>query len=224
MNALRPLACLGALCCALTPAARAASGGIDSFSASATQVHAGGTVDFSVAFSLGTTSWSGGGSNPVEPAPVEGYQEWNVNWYSWEYETLRSVWLQAGSKGFSASPTLSAGESYAGNWSFSVTFATPGTYSFDLTGGWQSDIRSGYSNESASRSCYLIDPNAGSNLACDAWSWSYSDGKDNYSSDGSFSGHSISIEVLAPTVPEPSTWLLMLAGAGGLLARARRRA
>ncbi|HRI17299.1 MAG TPA: hypothetical protein PL196_02140, partial [Burkholderiaceae bacterium] len=98
MPSTRPLWCLALLGCSLAPAAGAASGGIDSFWASATQVQVGGTVDFSVSISLGTTAWTYGGSNPNEPPPVEGYQEWNVNWYAWEFETLRNVWLQAGSE------------------------------------------------------------------------------------------------------------------------------
>ena len=205
---------------AFLPSAQAASGGIDSFWSSATKVKVGDTVDFSVALSLGTTSWAGGGSNPIEPAPQEGYQEWNVNWYSWEYETLTNVWLQAGGESFSDFPSLAAGESYGNTWSFSVTFTQAGTFNFDLSGGWQSEVQSGYSNESASRNCYYFDPDAGGNLYCDSWYWQYSDADDRYTAEGSLSGGAINIEVTA--VPEPATWALMLAGAGLLASRARR--
>ncbi len=206
---------------AFTPLTQAASGGIDSFWSSASRVKVGDTVDFSVAFSLGTTSWAGGGSNPTEPLPQEGYQEWNVNWYSWEYETLTNVGLQAGGQTFSDFPSLAAGDSYANTWSFSVKFTEVGSFNFDLSGGWQSAVRSGYSNESASRNCYYNDPDVGGALSCDSWSWQYSDADDNYTSDGSLSGGSIRIDVLA--VPEPGTWALMLAGAGLLALRTRRR-
>ena len=219
---IRTLSVLTALL-AFAPMTQAASGGIDSFWSSASKVRVGDSVDFSVALSLGTTYWQGGGSNPVEPAPQEGYQEWNVNWYSWEYETLTNVSLQAGGESFSDFPSLAAGESYANTWSFSVTFTQAGTFNFDLSGGWQSSVRSGYSNESATRNCYYADPDTGGALSCDSWSWQYSDADDSYTNDGSFSGRSISIEVVAAAVPEPGTWALMLAGAGLLAARTRRR-
>jgi hypothetical protein len=136
MPQFRRLACLVASTCALAwPTAQAASGGIDYFWSSATQVQVGDTVDFSVAVSLFPTYYADGGSSWPEPAPQEGYQEWNVNWYAWEFETLRSVWLQAGSEGFYDSPSLAPGESYGTTWSFAVTFDAPGTYGFDLSGG-----------------------------------------------------------------------------------------
>lgn len=223
MPSTRPLLCLALVGCALTPAARAANGGIDSFWASATQVQVGDTVDFSVALSLTTSGYSYGGSNPYEPPPAEGYQEWNVNWYYWEYETLNSVWLQAGSAGFYEAPGVGAGGSYGTTWTFSVTFDTPGTYSFDAYGGWQSDIQSGFSSESATRNCYYVDPDNPGDLWCDSWYWQYSDYTDWYSTDGSLWGGSISIEVLTPVVPEPATWASMLAGVALLGAGARRR-
>lgn len=208
--------------CALAmPGARAASGGIDSFWASSTQVQVGDTVDFSVSVSLATTGWAYGGSNPTEPPPQEGYQEWSVNWYYWEYETLRDVWLQVGANGFADSPAIGPGSNYANTWSFAVTFDTPGTYSFDVSGGWRSDIESGYSNEGATRSCYYTDPDNPGDLWCDSWTWQYSDGYDWYSTEGSLRGGSISIEVLAAAVPEPSRAALMFAGAA-LLALRRR--
>lgn len=223
MNDLRNCVCVLGMACSFAPVAQAASGGVDSFAASATKVTLGDTVDFSVAFSLTTTSWANGGSNPIEPPPQEGYQEWNVNWYSWEYETLRAVWLQTGPASFADYPVLGAGDSYASAWTFSVTFNETGTFNFDLSGGWQSDVHYGYSNESASRNCYYVDPEAGGDLYCDSWNWQYSDADDWYSTEGSLSASTLNIEVVAAAVPEPGTLALMLAGAGLLVARTRRR-
>ena len=214
------LAAAGAL---TLPGAHAASGGVDGFWASATQVQVGDTVDFSASVSLVTTGWSYGGSNPTEPPPQEGWQEWNVNWYAWEFETLRDVWLQAGAYGFADSPSIGPSSFYGTTWSFSATFDTPGSYTFDLYGGWRSDIESGYSNESATRSCYYVDPDNPGDLWCDSWYWQYSDASDWYSTEGSLWGGSITIEVLAPAVPEPASAALLLAG-GALLALRRRRA
>lgn len=136
---------------------------------------------------------------------------------------MTNVSLQAGGESFSDYPSLAAGESYANTWSFSVTFTEAGTFNYDLSGGWQADVRSGYSNESASRNCYYVDPDVGGDLYCDSWYWQYSDADDWYTTDGSLSGGSISIEVVAAAVPEPATWALMLAGAGLLASRARCR-
>lgn len=208
-----------AAACAIAPAAHAASGGIDSFWASATQVKVGDTVDFEATLSLATTSSAYGGSDPNEPPPVEGYQEWNVNWYFWEHESLQNVWLQAGSEGFLDSPSMGPGESYGRTWSFSVKFDQPGSFDFTLAGGWQSRIDTGYSSESASRNCYHVDPDSGGELFCDSWSWNYSDYSDWYTTDGSLSGPTIHVDVLA--VPEPGTWALALAGVGLLAARTR---
>lgn len=215
----RTLSLLTALL-AFAPVTQAASGGIDSFWSSATKVKVGDTVDFSVSLSLGTTSYQNGGSSP-EPEPQEGYQEWYANYYSYEFETLTNVSLQAGGESFSDYPALGPGNSYATTWSFSVTFTEAGTFNYDLSGGWQADVNSGYSNESAYRNCYYNDPDFGGELSCDSWSFYYSDDNSYYTTDGSLSGGSLSIEVTS--VPEPATWALMLAGAGLLAARARRR-
>ena len=222
MRPLFRIATLLTTALAVAPPLQAASASIDGFSASATTVQLGGTVDFWVSFSVGTTSWSGGGSNPEEPAPSEGYQDWNVNWYSWEHETLRSVWLQAGRQSFSDYPALPAGGGYGNSWSFSVTFTQAGSYDIDLLGGWEADLNTGYSNESASRNCYYTDPGYSTGLFCDTWQWRYSDAADSYSTGGSLSAGPLRVEVTA--VPEPGTWALCLAGVGLLGWRARRRA
>lgn len=207
---------------AIAPSLQAASANIDSFSASATTVPVGSTVDFWVQFSVATNASSGGGSNPFEPAPSEGYQEWNANWYSWQQETLHSVWLQAGGQGFNDYPALPAGGGYGNSWAFSLTFTQAGLHSIDVSGGWEVEVNSGFSNESASRNCYYTDPDDRTDLSCDGWSWHYSDADDRYTLGGSWSAGPLLIEVTA--VPEPSRWALWLAGAGLLGWRARRRA
>ena len=225
MNPLRRLGWL--LFLPLVPAlpAQAASGSIDSFGASATRVQVGGTVDFTVQYSILTSSTRFGGSDPIEPAPQEGYQEWFANWSTYELETLRSVWLQGGGQGFNDLPSVGPGSSHSGSWSFSVTFAQAGTFDIGVAGGWQVEVESGFSNETASRNCYVPDPLAPGDLFCDSWDWRYADADDRYTSDGSFGASGLQIEVFEATtaVPEPGTGLLWLGGAGWLAWRARRR-
>ena len=206
------------------PAAHAVNGSLG-FTASSTQVNVGDTVQFTVAVSVEARSNSSGGSNPFEPVPQEGYQEWFANFYSWERETLRSVSVQAGGQGFSELLNSSAGVGYSNSFSFSNTFTQPGSYSFVASGGWQAALESGFSNEFASRSCYSVDPGVSLELYCDSWSWQYQDANDVSSADGTFGEVSINIEVLAPTVavPEPATTALWLAGLGLVAWRARRR-
>lgn len=218
----RAAALLAAACCAAAPAgALAASGSLSGFGASATTVKVGDTVDFWVSYEVLTTAWSYGGSNPFEPDPIDGWQEWYVNWYNWEFETARSVWLQAGGQGFNEYLSLSPGATASGTWSFSVTFDRVGTHSIDVSGGWEADIDSGSSNETAERYCYMADPDYSTQLTCDWWTWRYDDWSDQYSTGDSWAAGPISIEVTA--VPEPATWALGLAGAALLGWRLRRR-
>lgn len=216
-----PLLCLAL---AVPLPAAAAWGQIDSFGASATSVSAGTLVDFTVSFSVLTSASSYGGSNPFEPAPQEGYQNWDINWYGYENETLNQVWLEAAGSSFSDFPSLSPGSSHAGSWSFSVLFPTAGSFELTLAGGWASQVEVYSSSESASRDCWNIDPEGSNELACSSWSYHYADYSDTYSSSGAFAGHSLVIEVLAAPVPEPHTLALWLAGLGGLGAAIRRRA
>ncbi len=97
-----------------------ASGRIDSFSASAQAVSAGTTVDFVATYSISTDQWITGGSNSVEPAPEEGYQEWIQNWYDQHSETLRSVSLRAGDQSFTEFPSVPTGAGHTGSWAFSL--------------------------------------------------------------------------------------------------------
>lgn len=211
------------LCAALAFAlpCHAASGSLDSFSASATEVVAGSWVDFSVSWSVFTSASSYGGSNTVEPEPQEGYQEWSVNWYNTESETATSVSLQIGGESTTEYLSAPAGSSSYGGWTVSIFFPTAGQYTVAAGGSWAGEIETYYSYESAYRNCHAVDPDYGGALQCDGWTWTHSDGGDRYSIGDSFAPQSLTINVTA--VPEPATWLLWLAGAALLLAQARRR-
>jgi hypothetical protein len=215
-----PVAALTAAVATALPAG-ATSGQLDSFSASATSIRAGETVDFSAAFSISTSTWSGGGSNPVEPEPIEGYQTWEVNWYNSMSETVASVQLEAAGMTFNDFPSAGPGGSYANSWSFSVLFADAGTHSITLTGSWSTLTESYISTESASRDCYNNDPGGSDQLTCSGWTWSYYDYTDSSTFDSGFIAQTLTIQVNA--VPEPQTLALWLAGIGVLAAVHRRR-
>lgn len=199
----------------------AAGGLIDHFGASASTVTVGTVVDFSVGYSVSTTAWQNGGSNPMEPAPQEGYQTWDLNWYITESETLSSVWLSAGGYTFSDYPNPGPGGGHSGSWTFSIQFDTPGVYQVSASGGWEHWVEFYTSNESAWRECWNNDPGGTDELACTWWTYEYSGWGDYYSSGGSFADQMLTIEVIA--VPEPHAGLLGLAGLGGLLAWRRRQ-
>jgi MYXO-CTERM domain-containing protein len=201
--------------------AAAAGGQIDYFGASASTVTVGSVVDFSVGYSVSTNAWQNGGSNPVEPAPQEGYQTWDINWYSTESETLSAVWLNAGGNYFSEYPSPGPGGGHSGSWTFSMQFDTPGVYQVSASGGWDHWVEFYTSNESAWRDCWNNDPGGTDELVCSWWTYEYNDWGDYYSSGGSFADQMLTIEVLA--VPEPHAGLLGLAGLGGLLAWRRRQ-
>jgi len=195
---------------------------IDSFSASTASAYVGDTVQFHVWFSASTTSQASGGSNLNEPEPVEGFQPWNVNWYSWEHESLNSVWLQAAGQSFYDTPGLFPGSGYSSSWSFSITFQQPGQYDIDLSGGWTADINTGYSNENASRNCYYSDPDYHAGLACDAWLWQYGDYSDQYTTSGTLGAGPLRIDVAAVTTPAPAGWALWLPAIGLLATKGGR--
>lgn len=203
----------------------AAYGQIDTFGASATTVTAGATVDFSVTFTvIADPPYQNGGSNPVEPAPIEGQQWWDINWYSTQGETVTAVWLDAGGQNFSDFPSVGSGGSYSSGYAFSTPFITPGIYQVTANGGWEANVESYTSNESAWRDCVNLDPGGTDELQCTGWTYDYYDYSDFYSSGGSFSGQAITIEVLA--VPEPSTtamWVAGLLAAATARRRGRRR-
>jgi hypothetical protein len=191
----------------------AGSGDIAGFVASATTVRQGDTVDFFATFSVATSGWSYGGSDPVEPAPDDGFQTWHINWYAYENETLSGVWLDAAGQTFADSPVTAPGGVHNGGWSFSVLFPSAGTFDIVLHGGWTALTESYSSNESASRDCTRDD---GGELYCSGWTYDYADFSDNYVSDGTFTDRTLTITVLA--VPEPLTLSLWLAGIGVLAA------
>lgn len=204
--------------------AYAAWGQFDSFAAGATRVTAGSSVDFYASYSITTDAWQYGGSDPIEPTPAEGYQEWMVNWYHTYSETLESVWMEAGGQTFSETPTASPGSSHSGSWNFALTFDNPGIYTITLSGQWGSRSDEYYSSESASRTCWYDDPDQQTGLNCDGWNWQYQDYDNWWTDSGNLDGRTLTIEVLP--VPEPQAVALMLAGLAGLgwhLRRKRRR-
>lgn len=208
------------LCLSLiaSPCAWSASGQIDSFGASQTTVQAGSTVDFFVSFSVNTSSRNDGGNDPVEPPPVEGYQEWMMNWYWYEAETVTAVYLQAAGQNFNDYPSAAPGSGYSNGWTFSLLFPTAGTFEIAVGGGWSATNSTSSGSEIASRTCMSDE---GGGLSCSSWQYSYPQHEDFSSTDGSFDGKSITINVTA--VPEPMTAALWLAGLGCLLTASRRR-
>lgn len=211
MRTLTPaLLCLGF---ALSPCAWSASGQIDSFGASQTTVQAGSTVDFFVSFSVNTSSRIDGGNDAVEPAPVEGDQQWVMNWYWNEAESVSAVFLQAGGQNFADYPSSAPGSGYANGWSFSLLFPTEGSFDIVVGGGWSAVNAVSYGSEIASRTC--TGDGAGG-LSCSSWVYSYPQYDSTGSADGSFEGRSITINVTA--VPEPMAAALWLAGLGCLVA------
>lgn len=221
LKTLLPATMLGTLLATAPSVSHAAFGQINSFGASATSITAGTVVDFSVDFGVSTNAITNGGSNP-EPEPAEGYQTWQANWYNYEHETLTSVWLEAGGQTYNAYPSVPAGGSYSGTWTFSILFPTEGTFNIAINGGWNHSIETYHSNESAYRDCVNNDPGGTNELSCSSWTFFYDDGGDTYSGDGSFGSQNIAIQVTA--VPEPESWALLVAGALVVGAARRRRA
>ena len=206
---------LGALALTATPA-KASNGYINSFSASATSVVEGTLVDFTVDFGVSTDGYTSGGSDPYEPAPIDGYQIWNINWYSFQSELVNAIWLSAGGdNSYADYPYVPSNSSYNGNWSFSVLFPTQGTFDITLSGGFTTYSEYYYSNESASRTCYNEDPGGTETLSCTWWEYFYEDGSEPLESfDTSFNSPTITIQVTA--VPEAQSLVMALAGVGVL--------
>ena len=212
---------LGVMALLAAASVQAGNGQITSFGASSMSVTAGTLVDFYVGFGIDTISSSDGGSNPIEPEPVEGYQFWNVNWYSTVSETVSSVYLEAAGNSFFDSPSAPPGSGYGGGWMFSVLFPTEGSFDITVTGGWQTTVETYRSNENASRDCFNNDPGGTNEQICSSWQYQYDDGSDSYSAGGSFASQTLTIQVAA--VPEPESLAMLLAGAGVLLGARRFR-
>jgi MYXO-CTERM domain-containing protein len=115
------------------------------------------------------------------------------------------------------------GGGHSGAWSIPMQFDTPGLYQISASGGWGHMVDFYTSNESAWRECWNYDPGGSDELACSWWTYEYNDWSDHYSSGGSFSGQTLTIEVLAAAVPEPHAGLLGLAGLAGLLVWRRQQ-
>jgi hypothetical protein len=218
------LATIGLAGVTAAPLAGAVEASIDSFVASSTRVAVGTTVDFTVLYSARTQSWRSGGSNPHEPAPVDGYQDWFVNWYDYYDETLKDVSLSALDQSFVDYPAAAPGASHTGSWSFSAAFQTRGVFEVSVAGSWSADISISQGSEEAYRNCWYDDWDNPVQLRCDAWTWSYPQYDDGYTESGALGPRSLTIVVTA--VPEPASAALWLAGLGllGAAVRAARRA
>lgn len=203
------------------PMAHAADGALHSFTASATKVKVGSKVDFQADFGMTTDAWRSGGSNPTEPEPVDGWQEWYVNWYSVYEETLLEVQLQAADQWFSSTPNAAPGASHADSWSFAVTFDDVGLHEVTLSGSWSYSVVISEGSEVADRYCSYDDYDNPVSLSCSWWNWSYPQYDDSYTDTFALGPRSITIEVVA--VPEPATLALWAAGLGLLGGLARRQ-
>ena len=76
-------------------------GQIDGIQLSATRVLVGESVSVGVSWSIAGSFQNGGGSDLVEPAPVEGWQQWMMNWYWTETTTAVGIDLQLAGQSYS---------------------------------------------------------------------------------------------------------------------------
>jgi hypothetical protein len=202
------------------PAAQAAGGQLDSFSASALQVRVGETVQFTVAYSGSGSIDQNGGSDLNEPLPVEGWQPWVLNWYDFHYQTVLSVDLRAGGQSFVDAPSLRAGDGHSGSWMFSMQFDQAGSFEVSVQGELTMLHEISQGAELAARSCWNNDVDGGLDLQCDAWVYEYPQYDDWYTEGLQLGPLSLKVQVQA--VPEPQAWALWLLGAGLLGARLRQ--
>ncbi len=206
------------------PRAQAAEAQITSFSASALQIEVGGTVDFELSYGLLTSAVRDGGNEPNEPAPMEGYQEWFRNWYTFDLETPVSVTVHADGQGFTdLAMSPAEGGSLTGTWRFSKLFPQVGQFDMTAGGDWSVQRVTGYSHEISSRYCQTSgDLDYVTTINCDSWSSVYPH-EENFSSyGGQLNTITLKIDVL-PAVPEPGALALTLTGAGVMAWRLRRR-
>ena len=204
----------------------AASGRMDSFSASALTVVEGEKVHFTALYSVSTPDILDGGGSPNEPAPIEGSQLWLIDWYYWQKETLGEIELVAtGGQKFTDRPAVSDADNYNGAWNFSILYPTKGSYIMAVTGAWVANVEIAAKTEYATRECVNADNGGDFELQCSSWEYWLSEYEDTYKESSYFAGL-VTIEVIAAPVPEVSTAALWLAGlipALGLSKVARRR-
>ncbi|MDT7833593.1 PEP-CTERM sorting domain-containing protein [Aquabacterium sp. OR-4] len=197
-------------------------GQLDWLQAGATQVSAGSSVGFGVGWSIQGEFQSGGGNNPVEPAAVEGSNEWLMNWYWTESTTALGIEVQvSGPQLLSFSEQPPSGP--AGSFGFQMQFDAPGSYLVSASGSFALRRTRVDEAELATRYCYNSgDPEQGVYLVCDSWGYSYPRLQTESDLGGALNTLSVQIEVQA--VPEPATVALWLGGLAALgLGACRRR-
>lgn len=213
-----------ALCATLAMAAGPAwsQGQIDGIQASATRVLVGELVSFGANWNLAGSFQNGGGSNLVEPAAVEGLQEWVMNWYWTETTTALGIDLQFAGQSHSERFFYGDGAGASGSWGTVMVFDSPGVYDLTLSGSYTLLQTSTYEMEVATRSCFNVgDPEGDVYLDCNGWSYGYPSSFWQSEIGGALSTSSVQVEVVA--VPEPGTAALWLAGLAGAAAWRRRR-
>lgn len=202
-----------------------AYGQIDWLQASATQVAVGSTVSFGVGWNIQGSFLSGGGSNLVEPAPADGYNEWLLNWYWTETITPLAidVWVSGpAALSFSEPLGVAPGSAASGSFGFQMSFDAPGVYEVSATGSFSVRQTRTDQAELGTRYCYNGgDPDNGVYLVCDSWSYSYPFQQSDSDFGGSMNMASVQIQVQA--VPEPAALLLGCAGLAGLAGLRRWR-
>lgn len=198
-----------------------AFGQLDWFQASATQVQVGGTVYFGVGWSIQSSFQNGGGSNLVEPAAVEGSNEWLLNWYWTETTTPLAIDVSVtGPQVLSFNEQPPSGP--AGSFGFQMQFDAPGSYAITASGSYAVRQTRVDEAEVGTRTCYNSgDPDLGVYLVCDSWSYAYPRQQSESDVSGALNTLSVQVEVLA--VPEPAAAALWLGGLAALGLRARRR-
>ena len=217
----QPWMTTAALALAAAGAPALAQGQLEWFQADRTQVQVGDQVNLGAGWRIDGSFSHGGGSDPQEPAPAEGWQEWVANWSWTESVSPLTVDLQLAGNWSGETFAGTGGMGVSGTVGGSVAFDQPGWYTLEVSGSWQVRSLSTYQNEVASRSCWNTgDPDGGAQLSCDSWRWSYPVSAFSSDSGGSLGSLGLQIEVLA--VPEPATAALWCGGLWALAGIAAR--